>query len=41
MIKSDGVQYDKLLVTTFTDKAALELKDRIQKKALDIDVEVM
>lgn len=40
LIKYDGIQYDKLLVTTFTDKAAIEPKDRIQKKAPDIGVEV-
>ena len=27
LIKDIGIPYDRILVTTFTDKAALELKD--------------
>jgi len=39
LISSGLAKPESLLVTTFTEKAALELKDRIQKKLKDINVE--
>lgn len=41
MIEKENVQPNEILVTTFTDKASLELKDRIQKKVPQINVELM
>src|SRR5574341_1857099 len=41
LIKSGVVRPENLLVTTFTNKAALELKDRIQRKLPEINVELM
>lgn len=41
MIKNESIPHDKILVTTFTDKAALELKDRIQRKIPGINIETM
>src|SRR5574341_1375959 len=37
LIKSGVVRPENLLVTTFTNKAALELKDRIQRKLPEIN----
>lgn len=41
LILSGDVKPENMLVTTFTVKAALELKDRIQKHVPDINVELM
>jgi DNA helicase-2/ATP-dependent DNA helicase PcrA len=41
LIKSGAARPENLLVTTFTNKAALELKDRIQRKLPEINVELM
>ena len=41
LIRSSQVAPAHCLVTTFTNKAALELKDRIQQKLPDLDVEQM
>lgn len=41
LILSGLTKPENLLVTTFTEKAALELKDRIQAKLPDINVELM
>jgi len=40
-IQAGYAQPENLLVTTFTNKAALELKDRIQRKLPNINVELM
>lgn len=41
LVRSGQVTPDHLLVTTFTNKAALELKDRIQRKLSEFNVELM
>lgn len=41
LIEKENVRPDEILVTTFTDKASLELKDRIQKKVPKISIELM
>ena len=41
LIKTRDASSDKVLVTTFTDKAALELKDRIQKKVPHLNVDAI
>jgi DNA helicase-2/ATP-dependent DNA helicase PcrA len=41
LIKSGADRPEDLLVTTFTNKAAFELKDRIQRKLPEINVELM
>ena len=41
LIKTRDAASDKVLVTTFTDKAALELKDRIQKKVPHLNVDAI
>ena len=41
LIKTRDASSDKVLVTTFTDKAALELKDRIQKKVPYLNVDAI
>jgi DNA helicase-2/ATP-dependent DNA helicase PcrA len=41
LIEKNDAPWDKVLVTTFTDKAALELKDRIKKKAPNLNVDSM
>ena len=41
LIKQEYTKLDNLLVTTFTEKAALALKDRIQKKLLGQNIELM
>jgi len=41
LIRSGKVQPENLLAATFTEKAALKLKDRIQKKLPEINVEAM
>ena len=41
LIKTKDVSSDKVLVTTFTDKAALELKDRIQTKVPHLNVDAI
>jgi ATP-dependent DNA helicase UvrD/PcrA len=41
LIKSGTVHLENLLVTTFTNKAALKLKDRIQRKLPEVNVELM
>ena len=41
LIKTRDASSDKVLVTTFTDKAALELKDRIQKKVPHMNVDAI
>lgn len=41
LIRSGEAQPAQCLITTFTNKAALELKDRIQQKLPDVDVEQM
>jgi superfamily I DNA/RNA helicase len=39
--KAEHLHPQSLLVTTFTNKAALELKDRIQQKLPGVNVELM
>jgi DNA helicase-2/ATP-dependent DNA helicase PcrA len=41
LVLSGSAEPDNLLVTTFTEKASLELKDRIQSKLPDVNVESM
>ncbi len=41
LVRSGQARSENMLVTTFTNKAALELKDRIQAKLPDINVELM
>jgi len=41
LVQSGTVRPEHLLVTTFTNKAALELKDRIQAKLPDVNVDLM
>jgi len=41
MVRAGHVRPENLLVTTFTNKAALELKDRIQQKLPQVNVELM
>lgn len=41
LIRSGMVKPENLLATTFTERAALKLKDRIQKKLPEINVEAM
>ncbi|VVB73107.1 ATP-dependent DNA helicase Rep [uncultured archaeon] len=41
LILSGDVRPENMLVTTFTNKAALELKDRIQQKLPEVNVELM
>jgi DNA helicase-2/ATP-dependent DNA helicase PcrA len=41
LVRAGHVEPNECLVTTFTNKAAYELKDRIQQKLPDIDVEQM
>lgn len=41
LVRSGQVTPDHLLVTTFTNKAALELKDRIQRKLPEVNVELV
>ncbi len=41
LVRSGQIAPEHLLVTTFTNKAALELKDRIQLKLPDVAVETM
>lgn len=41
LVLSGSEDPDNLLVTTFTEKASLELKDRIQSKLPDVNVESM
>ncbi len=41
LVRAGYVRPENLLVTTFTNKAALELKDRIQQKLPGINVELM
>ncbi len=41
LVRAGLVAPEHLLVTTFTNKAALELKDRIQQKLPDVHVEAM
>jgi DNA helicase-2/ATP-dependent DNA helicase PcrA len=41
LIRSGKVKPENLLAATFTDKAALKLKDRIQKKLPEVNVEAM
>ncbi len=41
LVRAGYVQPDNLLVATFTHKAALELKDRIQQKLPEVNVELM
>ncbi len=41
LIKSGAVRPEDCLVTTFTNRAALELKDRIQRKLPELNVELM
>jgi DNA helicase-2/ATP-dependent DNA helicase PcrA len=41
LVRAGYVPPENLLVTTFTEKAALELKDRIQQKLPQVNVELM
>lgn len=41
LILSEDANPENMLVTTFTNKAALELKDRIQRKLPEVNVELM
>ena len=41
LVRAGFVRPENLLVTTFTNKAALELKDRIQQKLPEVNVELM
>ena len=41
LVRAGHVRPENMLVTTFTNKAALELKDRIQEKLPDVNVELM
>jgi DNA helicase-2/ATP-dependent DNA helicase PcrA len=41
LVRAGHVHPENLLVTTFTNKAALELKDRIQQKLPQVNVELM
>ena len=41
LIDAGIAKSDKVLVTTFADKAATELKDRIQEKIPHINIEMM
>ena len=41
LVRAGYIQPENLLVTTFTNKAALELKDRIQQKLPNVNVELM
>jgi DNA helicase-2/ATP-dependent DNA helicase PcrA len=41
LVQSGAASPENLLVTTFTEKASLELKDRIQTKLPDVNVEAM
>ena len=41
LVETGDASSDRVLVTTFTDKAAQELKDRIQKKVLHLNVDAM
>jgi DNA helicase-2/ATP-dependent DNA helicase PcrA len=41
LVQSGSAKPENLLVTTFTEKASLELKDRIQSKLPDVNVESM
>jgi DNA helicase-2/ATP-dependent DNA helicase PcrA len=41
LIRSNKVKPENLLAATFTEKAALKLKDRIQKKLPEVNVEAM
>ena len=38
LLKSGAASPESVLVTTFTEKAALELKDRIQSRLFDISI---
>lgn len=41
LVETAETSSDRVLVTTFTDKAALELKDRIQEKVQHLNVDAM
>jgi DNA helicase-2/ATP-dependent DNA helicase PcrA len=41
LVRSGAAQPENLLVTTFTNKTALELKDRIQRRLPKVNVELM
>ena len=41
LVQNHHATWDHMLVTTFTKKAALELKDRIQRKLPSVNVELM
>ena len=41
LVETRDTSLDKVLVTTFTDKAALELKDRIEKKVPHLTIDAM
>ena len=41
LVRADYVRPENLLVTTFTNKAALELKDRVQQKLPEVNAELM